>query len=106
MRPRYTLELRLVDHEGSDTLAMAVQLAHEVVRISPRMVSELQFGLGTFDTAVNVLKQRTFRKDELIAAARTLGARLAERMEDAEGWHGERRIEPARAELGGHWDDP
>jgi len=47
-----------------------------------------------------MMKAREFRKDLFIHAAEHLGALLAERMEDAEGWHDASRIEPARRQLG------
>ena len=56
-------------------------------------------GLVSFDDAVEVLKRREYRKDLFIDAARRLGTLLAERMEDAEGWHDASRQEPARREL-------
>jgi hypothetical protein len=87
---------------------MAIGVDDEV-RISPRLVADLKSGpalgvsLMSFDQAVTVMKRREFRKDLLISAARRLGAQLAERMEDAEGWHDESRIEPSRKALGGSW---
>ncbi len=54
---------------------------------------------GTFDECVTVMKQREFRKDFFIRECRRIGTLLAERMEDAEGWHDVSRIEPAKREL-------
>ncbi len=56
-------------------------------------------GLVKFDDAVEILKRREYRKDLFIDQARRLGTLLAERMEDAEGWHGVSRQEPAKEEL-------
>jgi len=56
---------------------------------------------GTMDECIEQLKTREFRKDLLVDAARRLGQGLAERMEDAEGWHDASRIEPAKAALRG-----
>lgn len=56
-------------------------------------------GMNTFEEAVEVLQTRQFRKDLFIAQAHNLGALLAERMEDAEGWHDQSRVEPAKAQL-------
>ena len=42
---------------------------------------------------MTVLKRREFRKDLFQDEARRLGALLAERMEDKEGWHGVERQE-------------
>lgn len=99
-RARFTLQITLRDNHGAEQpLAMAVDLDDEV-RISPRAVDEMKAGVGTFDGAVRMMKAREFRKDLFIHAAEHLGALLAERMEDAEGWHDASRIEPARRQLG------
>lgn len=55
----------------------------------------------SFTEAVHILRTRKFRKDVFVRLCTNLGARLAERMEDAEGWHDESRIEPAKKELRG-----
>ena len=56
-------------------------------------------GFTPFDEAVEILKRREYRKDLFIKEAYRLGTLLAERMEDAEGWHGIKRQEPAKLEL-------
>lgn len=103
-RPRFTLQLTLRDNHYSidGPLCMAIDLDQEV-RISPRAVDEMKIGIGDFDGTVRMMKVREFRKDLFIQAANRLGALLAERMEDAEGWHDASRIEPAREQLGGKW---
>ena len=50
---------------------------------------------------VEEMKARVFRKDLFVRESRRLGAMLAERMEDAEGWHDASRIEPAKESLRG-----
>jgi hypothetical protein len=55
--------------------------------------------LTRFTDTVEILKRRKYRKDLFIDAARRIGALLAERMEDAEGWHDISRQGPAKAEL-------
>ena len=101
-RPRFTLELTLRDRYG-ESIHMAIGLDDQV-RIAPRAVDEMKAGLGTFDSSITLMKVREFRKGLFIDAARRLGALLAERMEDAEGWHDTSRVEPARKQLGGRWD--
>lgn len=108
-RARFTLSISLHDRYGEQRpLTMAIDLDEEV-RISPRIVDDMKFGreigasLVSMDEAVRVMKKRVLRKDLFTAAAKRLGALLAERMEDAEGWHDESRIEPAREQLGGRW---
>jgi hypothetical protein len=104
-RARFTLQITLRDnHSYEPPLHMAIDLNDEV-RIASRAVSELKAGLADFDGAVRLMKVREFRKDLFIHCAERLGALLAERMEDAEGWHDAGRIEPARKQLGGTWRD-
>ena len=55
--------------------------------------------LDNFDVAVEKIRIREFRKDLLVDAANRLARQLAERMEDAEGWHDASRIEPAKESL-------
>lgn len=103
-RARFTLQITLRDNHGYEQpLSMAIDLNDEV-RISPRAVDEMKAGLsGGMDQTVRLMKVREFRKSLFIRAAERLGALLAERMEDAEGWHDASRIEPARRQLGGVW---
>jgi hypothetical protein len=103
-RARFTLQITLRDNYGYEPpLCMAVELDEEV-RIAPRAVEEMKLGLsGGMDQAVGLMRVREFRKNLFIRAAERLGALLAERMEDAEGWHDTSRIEPARRQLGGVW---
>lgn len=70
--------------------------AREVSSIDP---SPMVSGLIGFGDAVAILKRREYRKDLFTEAAQRLGTLLAERMEDAEGWHDASRQEPAKAEL-------
>lgn len=101
-RARFTLVLTLQDRYGQP-MSMAIDVDHEV-RIAPRAVDEMKTGFGDMDSTVRLMRVREFRKDLFVTAARRLGAQLAERMEDAEGWHDTSRIEPAREQLGGTWD--
>lgn len=99
----FTLTLTLRDKRGYEQpLHMAVDLDDEV-RISSRAVDEMKVGIGTFDGTIRLMKTREFRKSLFIQMATRLGALLAERMEDAEGWHDASRVEPARKQLGGRW---
>ncbi len=107
-QPRFTITLTLHDNRSEQqTLAMAIPVDEELT-ISARVVDEMKagaagvvLGLGpSMEQTVSILRRREFRKDLLIEAATLLGARLAERMEDAEGWHDTSRIETARELLG------
>ena len=104
-RAHFTLQITLRDNHGYEQpLAMAIDLNQEL-RISTRAVDEMKLGIGlvSMDQAVTLMRTREMRKDLFIQAATRLGALLAERMEDAEGWHDASRIEPAREQLGGDW---
>ena len=80
---RYTMRLNLDQ--------ITAREAHHIPPPAP--------GFVRFDDAVEILKRREFRKDLFTEAAQRLGTLLAERMEDAEGWHDASRQEPAKAEL-------
>lgn len=102
-RARFTLQITLRDNYSHEPpLHMAIDL-NEEVRISARAVDEMKLGLVGFDGAVQMMKVKEIRKGLFKRAAERLGALLAERMEDAEGWHDPSRVEPARRELGGVW---
>jgi hypothetical protein len=47
---------------------------------------------------VKEMRRKIFRQ-----IAERLAMQLADRMEDAEGWHDPDRIGPAREQLGGDW---
>lgn len=47
--------------------------------------------LDNFDTCVQRMKLRDERRRRFAEIGRMLGALIAERMEDAEGWHGQDR---------------
>lgn len=99
-QPRFTLQLTLRDNYSIDRpLAMAVGLDQEV-RISSRELGLAKCGLSMGDSVIDMLRTKVMRKDLFVMAAERLGALLAERMEDAEGWHDQSRVEPARKELG------
>lgn len=99
--PRYTLIMILRDNQRFEPeMAMAVGVDHEV-KNSVRAIYEMKAGFGSFQSTVELIRAKEFRKDLFLQVASQLGARLAERMEDAEGWHDASRIEPARAELAG-----
>lgn len=106
-RPRFSLRLTLYDRFGQP-LSMEVGLDKEV-RISTRVVGEMKMaaecgiGMLTMDDALTVMKTKELRKDLFVAAAQQLARQMAERMEDAEGWHDASRIDPARKQLGGEW---
>ena len=97
MKPSLTLTF---DAGWGETFRMRIDLdeyaAKEFMDIAPPLPTELG---GDFATAVQIMKQREFRKDVFVGEATRLGRLLAERMEDAEGWHDIGRIDHARKEL-------
>jgi len=98
MTPKCTIHLYVKDEYGREVGHMAVS-ADEFPVFSDRFVdevtapAELGFSVLSFDTVVKVMKQREFRREILMDAARKLAARLSDYIEDKEGWHGERRRE-------------
>ncbi len=99
----FTLVLSLRSKRGDPPISYAIELDQEL-RISVRAIDEMKAGVSTFDGAIHLMKTREIRKDLFIETAKRLGYLLAERMEDAEGWHDYSRIDPARKQLGGRWE--
>lgn len=101
-----TLTLTFDPGDGQKRLQMVLPLdertARNFARIRP-LRDELP-GLVSMETVVEVLRLKEFRKHLFVGEATRLGRLLAERMEDAEGWHDYSRIEPARRELTGPGD--
>lgn len=102
MKP--TLTLTFDPGYGRQKLSMCLPLgediAAEIERLQPPRKAAVAFLGMSLDDVVSVLRRKEFRKDLFLGEATRLGALLAERMEDAEGWHDASRIEPAKRELG------
>lgn len=98
---KWSLVLSLYGPHG-ERQSMAVELAEnvasEIARIDPPMKLRAPFEV-TIEDVVTVLRRKEFRKSLFRDASANLGALLAERMEDAEGWHDVERIEPAKKQL-------
>jgi len=97
MNNRFAIRLSVIDRYGDQDAHMVVEM-DEFPVFSERFVEEvtsefapIALGPQPFDAMVKVLKTRQFRKDMLKQAARVLGDRLSDYIEDREGWHGERR---------------
>jgi len=95
---------------GQPVMRTAIDLdehtAREFERVDPPMMAESpipwmsgRVPLQNIDDVVKVMKVREFRKEVFQNECWRLGTLLAERMEDAEGWHDVSRIEPAKAAL-------
>lgn len=84
------------------TYSMSVPISHDVATDIERIKPPGELGppgVVSFDDVVEVIKTREFRKDLFVREATRLGYLLAERMQDAEGWHDYSRIEPAKRQL-------
>ena len=94
---KLTLTLRLTDGYGVVHGCLAREVPDDAAFMGTRLAGDLRFanmaGLGSLEKTINVLKTREFRKSLLQECARNLGARLAEYLEDKEGWHGIERQE-------------
>ena len=89
------------DSGRGEQYTMAIELSEDVASDIEKLPPIADRGpvMDSFEEAIEVLRMKQFRKDLFVGQARNLGALLAERMEDAEGWHDASRIEPARREL-------
>lgn len=93
------LRLTFYAPNGED-FSMEIQLDEQTARDYQRVVSLRDMGpWEKFEQVVEVMRTKHLRKETFIAEATRLGTLLAERMEDAEGWHDESRIAPAKAQL-------
>ena len=106
MKPKLTLTFD--PGEGESVVRMCIDLDRHTARqfqsIKPPIQHTVPWlagaaALDSFEDVVEIMKLREFRKDFFIRECRRIGALLAERMEDAEGWHDVSRIEPAKREL-------
>ena len=103
MESKWLLKMSMIGPCG-ESYSMAIEIdentAGEIHRIErPDMFNTFVPGGDPLTETAKVLKRRVFRKDLFMREAERLGALLAERMEDAEGWHGIERQEPAKAAL-------
>lgn len=104
-RARFTLTLTVHDNHGYEQpLSMAID-CDRALRISSRAIDEMKMGIGlvSMDQAVTMIRTKEMRRDLFKEAAHQLAGMIADRMEDAEGWHDASRIDPARKQLGGKW---
>jgi hypothetical protein len=97
MKPKLTLTF---DAGLGERFSMCIDLEEHVASKMERVLPPSSFpGVETFESVVEKMLAKKFRKDKFIAECHRLGSLLAERMEDAEGWNDESRIEPAKKEL-------
>lgn len=102
--PQWNLTMMLTGPTGERvayTVPMDDYVGKQVFKCSPPDRVLASFGLVSMESTIEILKNRQYRKDLFVEQARRLGALLAERMEDAEGWHDQSRVEPAKRQLSG-----
>jgi hypothetical protein len=95
----FTMQLTIREKNGPRSYHRAIDLPLSM--FGERLAGEMRAGVAfggpdAFEKTVSALKERRFRRDNLIATARQLAAQLADYLEDAEGWHGEDRQEATR----------
>jgi hypothetical protein len=97
------LKLSLVDDIGRTHGEIWYDLDDSVAFKGERIADDFRFDASVsampFDGAVQVLREKTFRRDLLTACAKRAGAALCDQLEDREGWHGEDRQEKTEARL-------
>lgn len=100
---KFTIQLSIIHNQGSESYHHAIG-CDEALYIGWRPVEELRIGVTPMNDAVQILKVKEMRRDILERTAIQLAQQMADRMEDAEGWHDISRIDPARKSLGGRWN--
>lgn len=97
--PQYKLRMILEDPYGKTwQVAMpidAFDARDRYVHLTPPSDDPLGAMLSghTFESVIEVIRKKEYRKDDFEAMARQLARVLGERMEDEEGWHGISRQE-------------
>ena len=76
-------------------------IASDLERIKPPFPPDIPTIGQSFNEVVEIMRRKQFRRDLFVREAFRLGQLLADRMEDAEGWHDMSRMEPAQASLKG-----
>jgi hypothetical protein len=73
--------------------ASALNLSFDIFRDIAHIEPPGPIFVGGFDEVVAVMKRKQFRRDVLRQCAQQLADRIADHLEDKEGWHGEERRE-------------
>jgi len=89
-------KLILTFDSGRERYTAQINLGQEIASDMDRIVRS---SVNNFSGAVEAIRSKTFRKQLFIRECQRIGEHLAELMEDAEGWHDESRIEPAKKSL-------
>jgi hypothetical protein len=108
-RERFIISMTITDrHFEQPPLTLAVS-CDQALLISTHAVGNLKddsacgVSTMTLGAVVELIRTKEMRRDILVMIANQLAAQLADRLEDAEGWHDASRIDPARKSLG--WRD-
>jgi hypothetical protein len=106
-KPRFTLMLMLIDNNGFEQPLRSAIGCDQALRISSRAVSELKMSVDLgipSSCSIEIIKTKEMRRSLFKMIAQQLAGQMADRMEDAEGWHDPERIEAARRDLGRNWE--
>lgn len=105
MKEDWTLRLSL---EGPFGERYQVAMPVDAFAVRDRLVGLTPphfLDMRSFEETVEVMKKRDIRHDILAAECQRLGRKLAQTMQDAEGWHDASRIEPSKRVLRGESPD-
>lgn len=86
--------MEIVDGYGKVHAKIRREIHEDAAYIGNRIVDEMRAGadigipLVSFETAVEIMKRKEFRRGLLMSAASQCGEALANFLEDREGWHG------------------
>ncbi len=87
----WELRMSLVNREGSENYHVCLS-ANDFIIFGDRQVDDIKTptpGIGpTFEEMVEILRVKEYRRGMLKVIASQLGGKLADYMEDSEGWHG------------------
>ncbi len=96
---KWELRMSLINREGPENYHVCLN-ASDFIIFGDRQVEDIKApipGIGPdFEEMVEVLRMKEFRRGTLKQVATQLGGKLADYMEDSEGWHGTDRQERVR----------
>ena len=95
---RFTIKIEIRDNMSDDVWSY-ITPTDEAMWIGWKPIEEMRLGVGGFDGAVDLMKVREFRRKLLVEIAKRSANAIADRLEDAEGWHDPDRIKPATLAL-------
>ena len=90
---RFSLRLILEERFGKSYEVVMPLDTYDAVDKYVTLVPPSAFDGRTFEKTIDVIEKRNRRTEDFTRVANLLGKKLAERMEDEEGWHGSSRQE-------------